>query len=316
MTDTENLAPEGASTEAPAESSVRAALEAAYADLEGSPLEAAATEQEPAPGRPASEEPVGQRPPSSWRKEAQEAWSALPQHIREEVAKREGEIQAKLTETDAARRLSDGLGQYVAQISAAGHDPAAYIGNVLGWAAALQGQPEQALLALSQQYIGDAATARRVVGALSQRFGLDDFGYEPAEQPARADSATSAQIHDLQARLQRAEVEAARREWAEFVKTNPEADTMREAIAKEIQSNGRLTYAEAFERARWLDPVKRAELLKQETAQKARESREAARKAGAMSLPRGRSVSAPVGAGGTVSESLRATAARLGMKLE
>lgn len=316
MTDIETLPPESGNPEPPADTSVRAALMDAFAELEQPTTDdPSATEQEPAPGRPASEEPAGQRPPSSWRKEAQAAWDALPPAIREEVAKREGEIQAKLTETAAARRLADGLGGYVNQITAAGLDPAQYIGNVLGWAAALHGQPEQALLALSQQYVGDAATARRIVGALSQRFGLDEFGMEPPERPAR-DTETTAQIHNLQERLRRAEVDAARREWSEFVKANPDADTMRDAIAKEIQANGSLTYAEAYERARWLDPGKRAELLKQETAAKAREAREAARKAVAMSLPRGRSATQPQGTGGTVGESLRATAARIGMKLE
>lgn len=317
MSDTEILPPSGGEPDAAADQGVRAALEAALLDLEGPPAdEPPSTEQDPAPSDSASAEPAGQRPPASWRKEAQAAWESLPEGVRAEVARREAEMQAKLTETDQARKLSEALSAYTGQIAQAGHDPAAYIGNVLAWAAALQGQPERALIALSEQYVSDARAAQRLVSALSQRFNLDGFGMvdDLGDRPAQRDDQTSAQIIQLQQRLQQAELAAAKREWADFVRQNPEAPKMQEAIAKEISANPALTYAEAYERAQWLDPAAREQRLKDDAARKARDAREAARKAGGMALPRGRSVQPPAGGGGTVGESLRATAARLGFK--
>jgi hypothetical protein len=280
------------------------------ADLEGPPPDdTASTGQDSAPDSTASTTPVGTRPPVTWTNEAQAAWNSLPEQVRLEVARRESEIQAKLTETDQARKLADGLTHYTQAIAQAGYEPAAYINNVLGWADALRGQPGQALMALSQQYVQDAATAKQLVEALSQRFNLDGFGdwSEPRQQQ------DNSALLSLEQRLRSQEVAAARREWQDFTASHPDAVGLQEKIAAEIAANPALSFAAAYERARWLDPQAREKLLAEQATAKAKEARAKSAQAAGRVLPRGRSADsvAPVG---SVRETIDAVWAKAGMR--
>ena len=108
------------STDAPAAPEKAPATEAA-------PKEPAA----PVEAKPQTPEEIKQhridRPPTSWKKEAKGEWAALPLHTRQEVHKREAEINRVLQQSAPDRQLAEQFKQtvtpFMARIQANGIDP-------------------------------------------------------------------------------------------------------------------------------------------------------------------------------------------------
>jgi hypothetical protein len=236
----------------------------------------------------------GDAPPASWTKEAKQEWAYLSPTARAEIQRREREVQTALSQTSDARKLGDALNPYIEQMKAAGVAPAEYVGNLLSWNAALRVQPAQAIAALSQQFIGDAASARQVVKALAERFGLDEWDMGSSSE--RGDPQASQQIVSLEHRLRQQELAAAQREWADFTAAksgdgkpaHPYADECKAEMADAIRANPNLSYAEAYERAKWINPGVRQRILDAEAQGRAAAAKAQAGKAGRMNLPRGR----------------------------
>lgn len=269
----------------------------------------------------AAPEGEGDAPPASWTKEAKQEWAYLTPTARAEIQRREKEIQTALSQTADARKLGDTLAPYIDQMKAAGVQPADYVGNLLNWNAALRTQPAQAIAALTQQFIGDAQSARAVVNELAQRFGLDEWDMGSAEQ--RGDSQATQQIVSLEQRLRQQELAAAQREWQDFTAAkggdgkpaHPYADECKAEMADAIRANPGLSFAEAYERAKWINPAVRQRILDAEAQQRAATARAQAGKAGRMNLPRGRG-----GEGGPVARDdlradLREQLARNGLRV-
>jgi hypothetical protein len=280
----------------------------------------------PDDGEPAAETPSsdaqgdGDSPPASWSKQAKLDWQLLPARARDEIRKREQEIQSALSQTSDARKLAESLAPWTEQIAAAGHEPAGYVANLLAWNQALRVQPAQAIATLSEQFIADARSARAVVQALSQRFGLDEWdtmGEEPRER------APSPQIVQLEQRLRQQELQAAQREWSDFreAKTpegkplHPYAEDCKAEMADAIKANPQLSFAEAYERAKWINPGVRAKILQAEAQQRAGESRRQADKARGMSLPRGRGGDGGMPSRDDLRAELREQLARVGARV-
>ena len=104
-----------------------------------------------------------EKAPASWTPASREHWAALPEGVRSEIAKREGELQRTLNETVQARQFSqkfqESIQPYEGMFRAQGVDATTGIGNVLQTAAQLQmGTPQQ--------------RAQAVAGLIEQ-FGVD-----------------------------------------------------------------------------------------------------------------------------------------------
>jgi len=127
--------------------------ESAPEPVESSPAESAAPAKEPeapaekpeaepegqktetAPAEPAKKEHRIDRAPVSWKKEAKGEWAAVPLHIRQEVHKREMEINKVLNETaqvrEQAQQFQQTVSPYMARIQSAGISPMQAIGELL-----------------------------------------------------------------------------------------------------------------------------------------------------------------------------------------
>jgi hypothetical protein len=91
--------------------------------------------EKPAEDKPAPEQTVEQaraahrvnRPPASWTKEAKGEWAAMPLHVRQEVYKRESEINRVLQEAaplrEQMREINETITPYMARIQSAGVTP-------------------------------------------------------------------------------------------------------------------------------------------------------------------------------------------------
>jgi hypothetical protein len=106
--------------------------------------------------------PAGDRAPASWRPEAREAWAALPQPVREEVARREREADEAMGQSAGARRFAHEFGRvvspYQAMIAAEGGDALGAVNSFFQTAALLRtGAPQQ---------------KAALVADLIQRFGV------------------------------------------------------------------------------------------------------------------------------------------------
>jgi hypothetical protein len=263
----------------------------------------------------------GDAPPASWTKEAKQEWAYLSQTARAEIQRREKEVQTALSQTSDARKLSDTLSPYIDQMKAAGVQPAAYVESLLNWNAALRTQPSQALVALSQQFIGDAQSARAVVNALAQRFGLDEW--DTGSEGTRVDPAASQQVVSLEARLRQQELATAQREWQEFQAAkagdgkplHPHADDLKAEMADAIRANPQLSFSEAYDRAKWINPGVRQRLLDAEAQQRAAAAKAQASKGRGMALPRGRGGDAGVPSRDDLRGELREQMARTGLRV-
>ena len=272
-------------TEAPAPEPVadlRAELEAQFASEP--PPEGA---EEPTP-----EVEEGPRAPVSWTKDAQAEWASLPQSIQAEVLKREGEIQSKLSEDGPYKAIEKALEPYRERLQSAGVSPDQYIGNLLAWNAALAQQPAQAIATLIHNHVRDRGAGQQLAAWVAQQYGYESDALEAPEPPQ-----TDPRVSQLEQRLMEREIADARREWTGFKDAkdaegrplHPGAEELKREIAAEIQLEPNLSYAEAYDRARWRSPDHREMLIQEQIQAKTHEARKVASKAGAMDLPRGRS---------------------------
>lgn len=325
QTDTDDLMMAPEAPPAPMDD-LRATLEAALSEPEGPPDSEAPTtvadEGIRAAETPSPEpEADGDAPPVSWTKEAKQAWDLVPQTARDEIRRREREISAALSQSAEGRKLGDALQPYVDQMRAAGVEPAQYVANLLNWNAALRTQPTQAIAALTQQFIGDAQSARAVVQALAQRFGLDEWG--DLGDGRAAEAAAAPQIVQLEQRLRQQELQAAQREWSDFVGAksadgkplHPHADACKAEMADAIRANPNLSFAEAYERAKWINPQVRERILQDEAATRARAGQQRVAKARGMELPRGRGGEAGFATRDDLRAELREQLARAGARV-
>jgi hypothetical protein len=87
--------------------------EPAAEEGEAEPKEVAEGEEKPAvaekpeEGAPAAE--TDDKTPSTWRKEAKEAWAALPPVVKDEIAKRESDIARYVADTSTAVKVASGF---------------------------------------------------------------------------------------------------------------------------------------------------------------------------------------------------------------
>jgi len=173
--------------EVPEEKVVSAAPEAEIAPVEASTDIAAAsavTEDEPLPEskdepvveKPADDKEVAakpdenksdvpakpsrvDRPPSSWKGQAKGEWATVPLAVRQEVARREAEVEKVLREAAPLRQFQQQFQQtvapYMARIESYGTHPVQAIGNLLKADYLLSSAPKQQRAQLMAQFIKD-----------------------------------------------------------------------------------------------------------------------------------------------------------------
>lgn len=128
-------------------------------------------EQQPAqegiqPGPKAGPKPQQDRAPAAWRADVREHWVQLPEPVRAEIQRREGELNRVLQESAEARKGYDAVMRvvqpYEAFIRAENSNPLQAIDNLMSTAARLR--------------TGTAPEIAQMVAGIVNQFGIGRFG--------------------------------------------------------------------------------------------------------------------------------------------
>jgi hypothetical protein len=118
------------------------------------------------PGPKAGPRQQGDRAPQAWRPETREHWGQLPEPVRQEIQRREVEVQRTLQESAEARKAYDAVMRtiqpYEAFIKAENSNPLQAIDNLMSTAARLR--------------TGTAPELAQMVAGIVNQFGVGRFG--------------------------------------------------------------------------------------------------------------------------------------------
>jgi hypothetical protein len=220
------------------------------------------------PGPKAGPKPQSERAPAAWRPEIREHWGQLPEPVRQEIARREREVQMTLQETAEARKTVDALQRTIAPyemfIKADNATPLQAIDNLMATAARLR--------------TGTAPELAQMVAGIVNQFGVGRFGNTFIEQldaalagaQPRVDPQTAqvqqvlqqqlAPVQQFMSRFQEFEqqrqqqaTQAAQTEVQQFIAEAEFGEDVREDMADILEMAQRrgqsLTLAQAYERA-------------------------------------------------------------------
>lgn len=133
-----------------------------------------------------------ERAPASWRPDVREHWAQLPESVREEVARREAEVQRTLYETAEARKFTDQLQNvirpYEGFIRAENSSPLQAIDSLMATAARLR--------------TGTAPELAQLVAGMVKQFGVGRFGQNFIQQLDSALAGEVPQTDPAQAQVQ------------------------------------------------------------------------------------------------------------------
>lgn len=229
----------------------------------------------PSPTPAPAPEPV-ERAPQSWKPLAREAWAKIPAEARQEVIRREAEVQRVLQESAAARRtyseFQETIRPYEAMIRSEAGDPIRAVQGLLDTAYKLrtapQAQKAQIIATLIQGYGVDVPTLDEVLAGapVSQRQAQG-----PIQDP-RVDQ-LFAQMQQAQQAQQEQSLALARQQLEEATRDLEFFEDVREEVADILEVAGRrgqkLTIKQAYERALTLSEEHQKILKQREAAKRA-----------------------------------------------
>lgn len=144
------------------------------------------------PGPKGGPKPQQDRAPAAWRADVREHWGQLPEPVRVEIQRREGELNRVLQESAEARKGYDAVMRvvqpYEAFIRAESSNPLQAIDNLMSTAARLR--------------TGTAPEIAQMVAGIVRQFGVGRFGNGFIEALDGALAGTPVQVDPQQAALQ------------------------------------------------------------------------------------------------------------------
>lgn len=287
----------------------------------GAVEQVAADASQPAPEAPAAAQPIDlTRAPSSWKPAAKAAWAALPEPVRAEIYRREGDFHTGLKgikeNADFGQVIKQTVEPYRMLIEAEGGTPERAIADTMRTAALFRvGTPQQkleALFSIDKQFnAGLQAHFQQAVAAeVAKQTGQPAAQAQPQQPAAFRDE----RVDQLLANMQKEERARAQREEAtsnaateRFLTAKDDKgqplypfvsnvlDDMSERVANIRRSNPAVGHEEAlkqaYEAAVWANAETRAVLLSQQqaTAQQSAETLrkvEQAKRANAGTMPK------------------------------
>ena len=242
---------------------------------DSSPSEPAAAPASPPQGKPGTAAPgedgapapapTPEPAPDTWRKEAKEAWAALPPGIREEVKKREGDIAKYVADTKNSVVISKEFERiiepYVPFFQKSGVDPWKYTRELIGTHMSLMyGTPEQKQAALS---VMASQAGYRLPQGQGVQFDASQHRINALEQELNQlrQGVTGVTTAVQEARL--AELESAVMAFAQDGEKHPYFDEVAEEIHRLIQIGAAPTLEDAYTLAVNANPITRQKLIDQ-----------------------------------------------------
>lgn len=224
----------------------------------------------PAEEIPAAPAPEAKKAPSSWKKEAAEAFAALPPHVQDEVLRREGDIHKGIesyrTQAETGKRFESALAPYMQTIQQLGVTPEAAVSALMKADHTLRYAPPavkaQEFQKLAQVYGID----------LSQQFdpnvaALQNEVYQLRQQQEQWQHQQQTQVQQsLNSDIERFAAEPGREHFG----------AVRDHMAALLQGGQAKDLADAYDQAVYANPQTRAAVLaKQLEAQRAEQTRKA-----------------------------------------
>lgn len=253
----------------------------------------ASKEQEITPATPLPESappPVTTRkPPSSWRKEAQELYGKLPQEfqmLQDEVERREADFHKGIESYKSKAQFADAMERVIAPhaqtLQSLGVTPDVAVHHLLEADRVLRySQPDQKRAYLQQ---------------LARSYGIDlqqpevDQTYQPTDP--RVDAVIN-YLREQETVRQRQEMAQLNSDLAAFARDKPHYEAVRNAMAGLLQVGAAQSLQEAYDMAIYANSEVRAQVLAQQQAQveekrkqEAKAQAEAARRAASINVPR------------------------------
>ena len=241
-----------------------------------------------------------EKAPAGWKPTVREHWEGLPDDVKQEVMKREREIDDRLRETAQARQFAQAVQQtlqpYQHFLKAENATPVQAIDNLMGTAAALR--------------TGNAEQVAQLVTEITNQFGINRFGKEmfikkldeklSGSQPAPESPEIAAlkqqyeqelaplkqmqqQMAQQQQYAYQQSQQATEAEVQQFSSKAEFLDDVRMEMADLMdlaaQKGKELTLQEAYDRACWANPEIRAVLTRRQQTEQAQQVNETAQKA-------------------------------------
>jgi len=241
-----------------------------------------------------------EKAPAGWKPSVREHWEGLPDDVKQEVVKREREIDEKLRETAQARQFAQAVNQtiqpYQHFIKAEGGNPISAIDNLFSTAAMLR--------------TGNAEQVANLVAQITNQFGIHRFGkqsfiqtldrslagvapkedtpeiaalkqqYEQELTPLRQ---MREQFQQQQHYQQQQAQQATQAELQQFASQAEFMEDVRADMADLLdlaaQKGQSMTLQEAYDRACWANPEIRTVLTKRQQAEQAQQVNETTQKA-------------------------------------
>ncbi len=242
------------------------------------PAKAAPEAITPSPAaKPGEQQPAASTPavavPSSWSKEAKDAWTSIPPAIQQAVAKREEEVTRGFAQYQARTRDIDQAftPQRRAALQQFGKTEAQAIDQLFGW----------------HEHLSNPQTRAQAFRALAQSHGFDlsTLAQSPGQQQAQPQdpndprlfvqqalqgtvSPLDQRLSALEQMLQRQQQSEVESRIGEFSKDKPHFDKVRLTMGQLIQSGAATDLNDAYQKAVWSDPEVRAEMLAAEQAKR------------------------------------------------
>jgi hypothetical protein len=203
--------------------------------------------------------------PPAWTPAAKEKWGALDPAVKNEIVRREREIEYGMSKATEVRRFGDSVMQefapYAQLLAKEGATPQGAIRSLLETVHTLRyGSPEH---------------KHALFMSMAQQYGIDlDHQIDP-EKARLQWELDSRGIHDARAETeaQQALADDVQSELQAFIQTpgHEHYDTVRTAMAGLIQTGVAQGLQDAYDRACWADPTVRAALQMAENARRVQE---------------------------------------------
>jgi len=264
---------------------------------------ALAPTEAPKEAAPATPEVKVPKAPQSWKPAAREEWAKTPPAIREEVLRREAEIQRVMQESSDARqgfqRVREAIQPFEQMIRAEGGEPVQAIQGLLQTAYALRTAPPQHKAQMIANMVRSFLPGREGLelldaaltpGAAQPQMAAPPMPQQPMRDP-RVDQMLAQQQAQAQARAQAALAEVQGEEFFEDVR-----EDMADIIEAGRKRGLDIDLRSAYNRAIRVNPDVAKVIEQREAAQRATSTGATQRKAAASSV-RSTPAAPPVGGG-------------------
>lgn len=215
--------------------------------------------------------------PSSLSKETRAIWDTLPEVVRNDIIKREGDTAKGVEQLKTRYQpIDEALAPYRPLLQQVGKTEGDAIKQLFAWHEALAGPNKaQAFQALARSHGFDLSTLAPATGQPQQQ-------QDPNDPRIQLQQALHGTVSPLDQRLSALEQQLVRREQAQlqdeigsFSKDKPHFDRVRHAMGQMMASGYATSLEDAYNKAIWADPEVRTEIQAAEQAKREAEAQAA-----------------------------------------